>query len=171
MFIVWDCLFGSLFRRRSKKTSKLRATGLCAGNQPLNGEFPAHKWPVLRKMFPFDDIIMSIIWQFIQAEIKENIKAPRHWPVCGKFTSERWIPRTNGQYCGKYFHLMTSSCRACCLAKTSWFDWKLRSQFQGNFNQCFYFSLKLLHLKMLSIKLQSFYLGPVFWRATFTNMN
>ena len=28
---------------------------------------------------------------------KENIKAPRHWPLCGEFTGERWIPRTNGQ--------------------------------------------------------------------------
>ena len=28
------CLLNRLFRRRSKKTSKLRATGLCAGNSP-----------------------------------------------------------------------------------------------------------------------------------------
>ena len=28
-------------RRRSKKTSKLRVPGLCAGNSPLTGEFPA----------------------------------------------------------------------------------------------------------------------------------
>ena len=34
---------------------------------------------------------------FIQAQIKENIKAPRHWPLCGEFTGDRWIPRTNGQ--------------------------------------------------------------------------
>ena len=30
-----------LFRRRSKKTSKLCATGLCVGNSPVTGEFPA----------------------------------------------------------------------------------------------------------------------------------
>ena len=30
-----------LFRCRSKKTSKLRVTGLCAGNSPVTGEFPA----------------------------------------------------------------------------------------------------------------------------------
>ena len=41
--------------------------------------------------------------------IKENIKAPRHWPFCGEFTGDRWIPRTNGQERGKCFHLMTSS--------------------------------------------------------------
>ena len=35
-----DCLLNRLFRRRSKKTSKLRVTGLCAGNSPRTGEFP-----------------------------------------------------------------------------------------------------------------------------------
>ena len=34
---------------------------------------------------------------FIQTQIKENIKAPRHRPLCGEFTGDRWIPRTNGQ--------------------------------------------------------------------------
>ena len=29
--------------------------------------------------------------------------------LCGEFTGDRWIPRTNGQFCGKCFHLMTSS--------------------------------------------------------------
>ena len=58
----YDCLLNRLFRRRSKKTSKLRVTGLCAGNSPGTGEF----------------------------------------------TGNRWIPRTNGQQCGKCFHLMTS---------------------------------------------------------------
>ena len=52
-----DCLLNWLFKRRSKKTSKLRVTGLCAG----------------------------------------------------KFTGDRWLPRTNGQQRGKCFHLMTSS--------------------------------------------------------------
>ena len=52
------CLLNRLFRRKSKKTSKLRVTGL----------------------------------------------------LCGKFTGDRWISRTNGQLRGKCFHLMTSSC-------------------------------------------------------------
>ena len=34
-----DCLLNRLFRRRSDKTSKLHATGLCAGNSPVTGEF------------------------------------------------------------------------------------------------------------------------------------
>ena len=36
-----DCLLNGLFRRRSKKTWKLCVTGLCAGNSPWTGEFPA----------------------------------------------------------------------------------------------------------------------------------
>ena len=52
------CLLNRLFRRRSKKTSKLRVTGLCAGNSPGPVNSP-HKGPVTRKMLPFDDVIMS----------------------------------------------------------------------------------------------------------------
>ena len=36
-----DCLCNCLFRRRSKKISKLRASGLCEGNSPVTVEFPA----------------------------------------------------------------------------------------------------------------------------------
>ena len=35
------CLLNRLFRRKSKKTSKPRITGLCAGNSTGTGEFPA----------------------------------------------------------------------------------------------------------------------------------
>ena len=35
------CLLNCLFGRRSKKTSKLCVTGLCVGNSPGTGEFPA----------------------------------------------------------------------------------------------------------------------------------
>ena len=37
-------------------------------------------------------------------------QAPRHWPLCGEFTGDRWITCTKGQQHGKCFHLMTSSC-------------------------------------------------------------
>ena len=35
------CLLNRLFRRRSKKPTKLRVAGLCAGISPATGEFPA----------------------------------------------------------------------------------------------------------------------------------
>ena len=37
------CLLNCCFRRRSKKSSKVRGTGFCAGNSPVTGEFPAQK--------------------------------------------------------------------------------------------------------------------------------
>ena len=36
----YDCFLNRFFRRRCKKTSKLRITGLCAGISPGTGEFP-----------------------------------------------------------------------------------------------------------------------------------
>ena len=48
-------LLNRLFRCRSKETSKFHVTGLCAGNSPVTGEFPAQR---TRKMFSFDDVIM-----------------------------------------------------------------------------------------------------------------
>ena len=38
-----DCLLNRLFRRRSKKTSKLRVTGLCVGISPGTGEIPTQR--------------------------------------------------------------------------------------------------------------------------------
>ena len=38
-----DCLLNHLFRRRSKKTSKLRVTGRCEGILPTTGEFPTQR--------------------------------------------------------------------------------------------------------------------------------
>ena len=37
----FDCLLNRLFRHRSKNTSTIRVTGLCVGNWPVTGEFPA----------------------------------------------------------------------------------------------------------------------------------
>ena len=31
-------------------------------------------------------------WPFVAAEIKENIEAPRHWPLWGESNGHRWIP-------------------------------------------------------------------------------
>ena len=53
------CLLDRLFRRKSKEASKTRVTGLCAGKSPGPVNSP-HKGPVTRKMFPFDNVIMTI---------------------------------------------------------------------------------------------------------------
>ena len=55
--IIYSTIYS---RRGSKKISKLRVTGLCEGNSPVTSEFLAQRGPVMRKMFPFDDVIMSV---------------------------------------------------------------------------------------------------------------
>ena len=50
-------LLNRLFRRRWKKTPKLRVTGLYAGNSPGTGEFPP-QMTSNSVMFPFDDVTM-----------------------------------------------------------------------------------------------------------------
>ena len=44
-------IYSTVIQAQIKENIKLRVSGLCAGNSP-------HKWPVTRKMFPFDDVIM-----------------------------------------------------------------------------------------------------------------
>ena len=39
-----DCLLKRLFKRRSKEISKLRVTGLCAGNSPVTAENVSIRW-------------------------------------------------------------------------------------------------------------------------------
>ena len=74
-----DCLLSRLFRRKSKKTSKLRVTGLCVGNSSVTGEFPAQRasnvenvsiwwrhhacwWPSLYPVHVRDRILFRCFW-------------------------------------------------------------------------------------------------------------
>ena len=44
-------------------------------------------------------ISLTIVYSTIYSDTdqKKNIKVPRHWPLCGEFTGDRWIPLTKGQ--------------------------------------------------------------------------
>ena len=70
------------------------------------GEFDVATVYILRNtssQWRHDEITsVSIVFaqSFVQAQIKENIKALRHWPLWGEFTGDRWIPRTKGQWRG-----------------------------------------------------------------------
>ena len=59
-----DRLLNHSFSRRSKKTSKLRVTGLCMGIHRWPVNFP-HEVSVTRKLFPFHDVIMSCFDMFV----------------------------------------------------------------------------------------------------------
>ena len=55
--------------------------------------------------------IVSIVYSTVcsRADQRKH-KAPRHRHLWGEFTGDRWIPLTKGQYRGKLFHWLTSSC-------------------------------------------------------------
>ena len=64
---------------------------------------------------------------FIPVQIKENKKAPRHWPLCGEFTGDWWIPTQRASNAENLSILMTSSCqRPISLTNfiTIWIWWK-----------------------------------------------
>ena len=134
------CLLNRLFRHRSKKASKLRVTGLCVGNSPVTGEFPAqmarsagnvsiwwrHHVLISQRPRSSNDLWVNIgsdngrlgteqvnAWtlslqrrhngsdgvsnhqpfhcllnRLFRRRWKKNIKAPRHWPLCGEFTGD-----------------------------------------------------------------------------------
>ena len=61
------------------------------------------------------NVLSFCLWRLftqplVQVQIKENIKVPRHWPLCEEFTGDRWIPHTKRPVTRKCFHLMTSLC-------------------------------------------------------------
>ena len=61
-----DCLFNLLFRHRSKKTSKLRVTGLCEGNSPVTGEFPTQMASNAKNV--------SIWWSHHELDMMQHVK-------------------------------------------------------------------------------------------------
>ena len=105
------CLLNRLFRRKSKKTSKLRVTGLCAGNSPGTGEFPAQmasyaenvsiwwRLHVLDWLVSEDHLVIDIFrWLLVY---KQRLAWWRHQmesnllvtgPLWGGSTGHRWIP-------------------------------------------------------------------------------
>ena len=65
-------------------------------------------WHFLNENVHYNDVIMSamasqitsltIVYSTVYSGADQrNFKAPRHWPSCGEFTGDQWIPRTNGQ--------------------------------------------------------------------------
>ena len=76
-----------LFRRRSKKTSKLRTLAFVQGihRWPVNSP---HKGPVMFEMFPFDDVIMKLCNKglcsqalFVLASWRDQWLLSRSWSV------------------------------------------------------------------------------------------
>ena len=111
----YDCLLNCLSGRRSKKTSKPASLAFVLGihRRPVNSP---HKWPVTRKLFPFDDVIMNIWWSWCyimdlnpinaalflaQKKYSRALHAPSH---CLSSTISRFVPHENasGWFESKY---------------------------------------------------------------------
>ena len=103
-----DCLLNLLFRRRSKKTSKLRVTGFVwvIHRWPVNSP---HKWPVTRKMLPLDDVIMTItdnvvmnIWDLTRHISARSRKSLVRFRLLLRPPEIRLPPETDTFYWGAY---------------------------------------------------------------------
>ena len=107
-----DCLPNGLIGHRSKKTSKLRITGLCEGNSLVTGEFPTQRasnaenvsiwwhyhgdvtWLSQHLKSP---VTQMFVQQFVQANIKGSIEDPHHWLFVKGIHRSLVVPLTKGQ--------------------------------------------------------------------------
>ena len=100
--IVYSIVYSHADKRKYQSSASLAfVRGIHRG--PVNSP---HKWPVTRKMFPFDDVIM-----ITDALLKES-------------TDDRWIRLTKCQRYGKQRHVIHhSQCRLnsviACLGKNA----------------------------------------------------
>ena len=60
----------------------------------LNHITMVSKWSPWRLKSPVSWLFAQ---PFVQAHIKENNKAPRHWPLLGESTGDQWISLPKGQ--------------------------------------------------------------------------
>ena len=115
-----DCLHNRLFGCRSKKTSKPRFTGLCGGNSPGTGEFPAQtasKAESVSIWWRHHVYLLSKCSSLFQGELVKNINRDRNanhamlasWdenffrvtePLWGESISHQCIILKKCQWCG-----------------------------------------------------------------------
>ena len=91
--VVYSIVYSGVNQRKHQSSASL-AIVRKIHRGPVN--FP-HKWPVTRKMFPFDDVIMKLttIGQHnMMMSSNRNIFCITG-PLWGESTGHRWIPLTN----------------------------------------------------------------------------
>ena len=65
-------VYSTVYSGADQKTSKLRVTGLCDGNSPLTGEFPAQRASNAENV-SIDDVIMLLGYNALMCELFQNI--------------------------------------------------------------------------------------------------
>ena len=116
------CLLNRLFRGRSKKTWKLRVTGLCEGNSPVTGEFPAQRASNAENV--------SIWWRHHEittrhnkSQIVDGNRPDSELPQCTRpisHTTFKSLERKCAHLCFKIVHLGSGTG-----ALWDWWHWSL----------------------------------------------
>ena len=79
-----DSLLNRLFRRRSKKISKVSVTGLCEGNSPVTGEVPTQRASNAKNVsiwWRHHERPMHISWQSMYTTLYKGVIAWHMWPT------------------------------------------------------------------------------------------
>ena len=89
-------LLNRLLRCRSKRTSKLRVTGLCVGNSPETGEFPAQMASNAENVSIWwrhhvDKLSMWTLYQYIK-ERQQNIETQKRVDISSNVSDTCWSP-------------------------------------------------------------------------------
>ena len=123
-------------KRRSKETSKLRVTGLCEGNSPVTGEFPAQRASNAENV----STLMTSSWLQRNSVVRLDVCRSVNWVIIGS---------GNG--------LIHVWCQPITWISTDLLSVKTS---KTHFNEIVFeiqkFSFKYIHLKMLSEKCQPF---------------
>ena len=76
---------GGITRNYSANHVNANLTCLILAHEWITSITVTPEWARWRLKSPASPLFTQ---SFIQVQIKENIKAPRHWPLCGEFTSD-----------------------------------------------------------------------------------
>ena len=136
-----DCLLSRLFWRRSKKISKLRVTGLCEGNSPETGEFPAHRDSNAENVsiwWRHHVLIRSLLYEInsfvlicgtgitalpvtLRVDFEDELSI--FLGLASQATGLLWDPNPYGtkwpQFCRRFFECIFVNEKFCVLIKTS----------------------------------------------------
>ena len=128
------CLLNRLFRRKSKITSKLRVTGLCVGNSPGTGEFPAQMasyaenvsiWWRHHAHKPYRRPSIAPILRVAKSVNDQRMSIEKNQNHCSELPNvyiwSIWIISRFGHYSkrlllwSRYWHTIKSLSKTCCV--------------------------------------------------------
>ena len=91
------CKYSTVMNQVEQRLIYLIKTPHISHSQVRYGVFAVHYSDIIMSMMVSQITIILFTQPFVQAPIKENIKAPHHWPLWGELSGDWWIPRTKGQ--------------------------------------------------------------------------